>query len=342
MASNFSSLRDNRKDALAKINAEIQKEQQKGGGNDARFWKLTVDPKTKVGYAIIRFLPAPKNEELYWARIFNHAFKLNGQWLIENCPTTLDGRACPVCKNNNMLWNSGIDADKDVARDRKRKLKFISNILVVDDKAHPENNGKVFVYSYGKKIYEKIQELTNPQFPDAEPMNPFDFWEGANFKLKAQQKDGFQNYDKSEFDDPSAVGESDDDAIEAIWEQQHSLTQFVAEKEFKSFEDLEKRFTRVLTGDTGPRTASEAIAKANPTPATARQAAAQVDDDEPAPVKATPSTPVPAAPAKTRGRKPAPLPKPELEPEPDEDAEGEAADVPQSEEAIMNFFSGLK
>ncbi len=318
MASNFSSLRNARKDALAKINQEIQKESQKGGGNDARFWKLSVDQKTKVGYAVIRFLPAPVNEEAYWARIFNHAFKLNGSWFIENCPTTIDGRSCPVCKENNKLWNSGNDADKDVARERKRKLQFISNILVVSDSAHPENNGKTFLYKYGKKIHEKITELTNPQFPDQEPTNPFDLWEGCNFKLKAQQKDGFQNYDKSEFDDPTPVAK-DDDAAEEIWNQEHSLTQFVAEKEFKSFEELEKRLIRVLTGDNSkPATAEAAIKAEQPTVAQVTKVAEQVAAESP---------------AKQRVRRQAPAPVVVA-------AEVEDGDEPpQDAESIKNFFA---
>jgi hypothetical protein len=315
-ASNFSSLRNNRKTALAKIQEEIKKESQKGGGADARFWKLTVDQKTKVGYAVIRFLPAPKNEESYWARLFSHSFKMNGSWLIENCPTSLDGRACPVCKENNKLWNSGVDADKDVARERKRKLQFISNILVLEDKAHPENVGKVFLFKYGAKIHEKIQELIDPQFPDAEPTNPFDFWEGCNFKLKAQQKDGFQNYDKSQFDAPSAIAEGDDDAIELVWNQEHSLIQFTAENQFKNFEELEKRLQRVLTGN-AVSTAADAVKAQQPTPAVAQAVAEAVaaEDDQPAP------------PVRARRTPPAKVTAPV-----------EADAVPTSEDDIKKFF----
>jgi hypothetical protein len=326
MASNFSSLRNARTSALAKINQEIQKENQKGGGNDARFWKLSVDQKTKVGYAVIRFLPAPVNEEGYWARIFNHAFKLNGAWFIENCPTTIDGRSCPVCKENSKLWQGGVESDKDVARERKRKLQFISNILVISDSAHPENNGKVFLFKYGKKIHEKITELTNPQFPDAVPTNPFDLWEGCNFKLKAQQKDGFQNYDKSTFDDPTPIAK-DDEAAEAIWNQQHSLTQFVAEKEFKSYEDLEKRYARVLSGERGPATAEASIKAQQPTAASAAIVAAALAEEEdeveaPAPVVAPKPTRRAAAPKAA-----APV--------------VDAGAPPSDEEGIKSFFAGV-
>ena len=297
MASNFSSLRSSRKSILSKLAEEAKKETQKGNGADERFWKLTVDPKTKIGYARIRFLPAPKGEELPWVRVFSHGFQgPGGSWFIENCPTTLGQRSCPVCKGNNKLWNSGIEADKDVARKRKRRLHFISNILVLEDGAKPENNGKVFLFKYGAKIHDKIKELIEPEFPDQTPCNPFDMWEGADFKLKSRDYQGFQNYDKSEFDDATELFEGDDDAKEALWEQQYSLMAFLDEKEFKSYEELESRMREVLTGDAdAPKTAEEALRQEEPeVVARVAERVAQEDKRVQArtPAKRTPKAPV--------------------------------------------------
>jgi hypothetical protein len=316
-ASNFSSLRSSRQAALAKLNDEIKKEGTKQGA-DERFWKLTVDQKTKVGYARLRFLPAPVGEDVPWQRVWSHAFKMNGGWFIENCPTTLGNRPCPVCEANNKLWNApGADKDgsQDVARERKRKLQYISNILVIEDPAHPENNGKVFLFKYGKKIQEKIQELVNPSFPDKKPSNPFDMWNeedagGSDFKLKAQQKDGYQNYDKSEFTDTQELFEGDDKAKELVWGKEYPLLEFVSEKQFKNYDDIEKRFLKVTTGqqDT-PRTAAEAVKQTEPTAEDAASLAAEIDAREASTAK------------KTTARKTKATPPPP--PEPDIDAEDE-------------------
>jgi len=323
MASNFSSLRNARKSALDKLNAEIAKESQKGSSDD-RYWKLTVDPKTKVGYAVIRFLPAPQGEDVPWVRIWTHGFKLNGSWYIENCPTTLGGRPCPVCKENNKLWNSGVDADKEVARDRKRKLNFVSNILVVEDKAHPENNGKTFLFRYGPKIHDKIKDVAKPQYPDADPNDPFDLWEGQNFKLKSQLSAGYQNYDKSEFDDQckAPYGDSSEEALEQLWGKEYPLQPLVAEEQFKNFDDLEKRFRRVVLGEhDGPATAADAVKQDQPTTKTLADSVKQLDAET-----------VKAEPAK-RTRK---ATKPEPEPvAATDDAAGE------SEDDIKNFFAGV-
>jgi hypothetical protein len=301
-SSNFSSLRNNRKTFLNKLAEETKKESSKASYEDARFWKLSVDPKTKIGYAVLRFLPAPKNEELPWVRRFSHGFKgPQGQWFIENCPTTRGGASCPVCKSNNKLWNSGVEDDKAIARDRKRKLRFISNVLVIDDPKHPENNGKVFLFEYGAKIYDKIKDLIEPQFPDQEPANPFDFWEGADFKLKSREYEGFQNYDKSEFASPAELANGDDDKKEEIWALQHSLEQFVAEKEFKPYEELEKKLTEVLTGEGKPRSAQDAINAAKATPADAKDAAETIAKEEKKKARKQPSVKeavaIPPAPA---------------------------------------------
>lgn len=294
MATNFTSMRNSRKDLINKLAAEVKKASspQKGGA-DERFWKLSVDAKTGIGYAKLRFLPSPKGEDIPWARIFSHGFQGgDGSWFIENCPTTLENRPCPVCKENNKLWNSGIESDKDIARQRKRKLSFISNVLILEDSAHPENNGKVFLFKYGKKIHDKIGELLEPKFPDQKPADPFDFWEGCDFKLKAQKVGGYQNYDKSEFTDPVELFPGDDAKKEATWEQEFSLVDFTKESEFKNYDDLAKRFTRVLTGDPEDRaeTAAEIIEREAklpvPTPAPKARTAA------PAPARTAPATPI--------------------------------------------------
>lgn len=299
MSSNFSSLRSSRKTLLSKLAEEVKKEQQKGGGQDERFWKLTVDQKTKIGYARLRFLPAPTGEEIPWARLFSHAFTgPGGSWFIENCPTTV-GRKCPVCTDNTKLWNSGVDAEKDVVRKRKRKLQFISNILVIEDPSHPENNGKVFLFKYGAKIHAKIMELIEPEFPDATPANPFDLWEGCDFKLKSQSVAGYQNYDKSSFEAPSELFPGDDAKKEEIWASEKSLVEFTSEGQFKNYEELAARFVAVMTGDEGdaPRTAAEAVAKSQPSLEEATEAAEEVAKVE---RKLPPKKAAPKAPAKPK------------------------------------------
>ena len=284
MATNFTTLRNSRKSLLTKLADEVKKTnspQQKGA--DERFWKLIVDPKTGIGYAKLRFLPAPKDEDIPWAKLWSHGFQgPAGSWFIENCPTTLDGRPCPVCKENNRLWNSGVESDKEVARSRKRKLTYISNILILEDPARPENNGKTFLFKYGKKIHDKVMELLEPQFPDQQPANPFDLWEGCDFKLKAQKVAGYQNYDKAEFTEPSELFTGDDAQKEQTWEEEFSLSEFIKEDQFKNFEELGKKFQRALGGDVEDRfTAGEVIERESrlpiPTPApTAKAAEAKV------------------------------------------------------------------
>ena len=215
---------------------------------DERIWKPVMD-KTGNGFAIIRFLPAPKGEELPWVKLWNHAFQgPTGQWYIENSLTTI-GNNDPVSELNTKFWNSGVESDKEIARKQKRKLQYYSNIYVVKDSANPENEGKVFLYRYGKKIFDKVMETMQPAFEDETPVNPFDFWEGANFKLKLRKVDGYWNYDKSEFETPSALAE-DDAELEAIWEKQYSLSEFTAPTNFKSYDELQTRLNTVLSGTT--------------------------------------------------------------------------------------------
>jgi hypothetical protein len=227
----------------SKLVKEVEKMSNTSGGADERLWKPEMD-KTGNGFAVIRFLPAPEGEELPWAKLYTHAFQGPGGWYIENSLTTL-GQKDPVSEHNRELWNSGSDKDKETVRKQKRKLSYYSNIYVVKDPANPANEGKVFLFKYGKKIFDKIMEAMQPEFEDETPINPFDFWQGANFKLKLVKKDGYWNYDKSEFDRVAPVLD-DDDALEAVWKKQYSLTAVTASDQFKSYDDLEKRLKLVL------------------------------------------------------------------------------------------------
>ena len=241
-----------------KLTKELEKvtqpQQQTNSSSDERFWKPEVD-KTGNGYAVLRFLPAVEGEELPWARVWSHAFQGPGGWYIENSLTTL-GQKDPVSEENSKLWNTGSDADKEIARKRKRKLSYYTNMLVVSDPNHPENEGKVFLYKFGKKIFDKITEAMKPEFEDEKAINPFDFWEGANFKLKIRKVDGYWNYDKSEFESPSKVKESDEE-IEALWKKQYPLKEFSAPTNFKSYDELKAKFERVVYGSGKTTTADE-------------------------------------------------------------------------------------
>jgi hypothetical protein len=213
------------------------------GGADERLWKPEMD-KTGNGYAVIRFLPAPNGEELPWAKMYSHAFQGPGGWYIENSLTTTGGKD-PVSEYNRELWNSGNEADKDTVRKQKRKLSYFANIYVVQDKANPQNEGKVFLYKFGKKIFDKIMEAMQPEYEDETAINPFDFWVGANFKLKLKKVAGYWNYDSSEFA-ASAPLLDDDDAMEALWKKQYSLAELVAADQFKSYDQLQNRLQMVL------------------------------------------------------------------------------------------------
>tara|TARA_B100001029_G_scaffold24749_1_gene17350 strand:+ start:7588 stop:8493 length:906 start_codon:yes stop_codon:yes gene_type:complete len=214
-------------------------------GADERLWKPEVD-KAGNGYAVIRFLPAPDGEDLPWAQVWSHAFQGPGGWYIENSLTTL-GKKDPVSELNRTLWNSGQDSDKEIARKQKRKLSYYSNIYVVQDPANPQNEGRVFLYKFGKKIFDKLTEAMQPAFADETPINPFDFWKGADFKVKIRKVEGYWNYDKSEFAEPSTLKGFDDAELETLWSQQYSLTDFTAPDKFKTFEELETRLQTVLS-----------------------------------------------------------------------------------------------
>jgi hypothetical protein len=240
-ASNFDKLT---KALEANANPEDSKN-SKNKYQDDRLWKPELD-KTGNGYAVIRFLPASKDEDMPWQRVWTHAFQDKGGWYIENSLTTLNQKD-PVSEENTRLWNTGVDSDKEIARKRKRKLSYYSNILVVSDPKHPENEGKVFLFKFGKKIFDKIAETMNPAFEDEQAINPFDFWKGANFKLKIRKVDGYWNYDKSEFEGVSPVAE-DDDKIKSVWEKQYALKPFVDPSNFKSYDELKEKLNRTISG----------------------------------------------------------------------------------------------
>ena len=227
----------------AKLVKEVEKMNNNGASGDERTWKLDVD-KSGNGYAVIRFLPAPEGEDLPFVKLYSHAFQGPGGWYIENSLTTL-GQKDPVSEYNTQLWNNGTDAGKETARKQKRKLTYMSNIYVVKDPANPENEGKVFLFKYGKKIFDKLTAAMQPEFEDEEAIDPFDFWQGANFKLKAKNVAGYRNYDSSEFAAVSPLLD-DDDALEALWMKQFSLAEIVSTDQFKTYEDLKKRLEYVL------------------------------------------------------------------------------------------------
>jgi hypothetical protein len=245
MAQDFAALRKNR-NSIDRLVQESQKlnTQVTTNNKDERFWQPTVD-KAGNGFAVVRFLPESKNEDLPWVRIFSHGFQGPGGWYIENSLTTLDKKD-PCGELNSKLWNNGTDTGKEQARKQKRRLQYISNIYVIKDSDNPENEGKVFLYKYGKKIFDKLNESMQPAFEDETPINPFNYYEGADFKLKIRKVEGYRNYDKSEFDNPTEFLDGDDNDLEEVWGKQYALQEFVDPSQFKSYAELETRLTRVL------------------------------------------------------------------------------------------------
>ena len=243
---NFADLKKNRTDSFSKLNDQLQKLNQGYNNDDGNFWKPEVD-KAGNGYAVLRFLPAPGGEDMPFVRIYDHGFQGPGGWYIENSLTTL-GQDDPVSEYNTQLWNSGIESNKEIVRKQKRRLSYISNVYVVSDPANPQNEGKVFLYKYGKKIFEKLNDLMNPKYPGETAVNPFDLWEGANFQLKIRNYEGYRNYDKSEFASPAPLMK-DDAAMEEVWNSQHSLKELVDPKNFKSYTELKAKLYKVLALD---------------------------------------------------------------------------------------------
>ena len=261
-------------DAAQKENAP----QEKKSYVDERLWRPQLD-KSGNGYAVIRFLPPCDGENLPWAKLWSHAFQgPTGQWYIENSLTTLSQKD-PVSEHNTRLWNSGVESDKEIARKQKRKLQYYSNIYVVSDTKNPANEGKVFLYRFGKKIFDKLMEAMQPAFEDETPINPFDFWKGANFKLKIRKVDGYWNYDKSEFDNVSTLSDNDDE-LEKVYKSQYSLNEFTAPTNFKSYDELKTRLDMVLSGTVAVSTV-ETLMEDEPTaPAVVDTKAVSATDDE--------------------------------------------------------------
>ena len=262
MTTSFADLKRSRKSIYDKIVEETNKVQTGGNRNvDDRFWQPDTD-KAGNGYAVIRFLPAPKGEDIPWVRLFSHGFQGPGGWYIENSLTTLNEKD-PLGEYNSMLWNRGDEAGKEQARKQKRRLNYISNIYVVKDPSRPDNEGKVFLYKFGKKIFDKINDVMNPEFEDVTPVNPFDLWEGANFKMKIRQVEGYRNYDKSEFDSVSLLSDNDGE-LETVWGSEYSLQEFMDRKFFKGYVELEAKLKRVLGTTAVSSTAAELDEEPNP------------------------------------------------------------------------------
>ena len=245
MVTSFAELKKFNRD-VDMLSKELEKfKTGKQNFSDDRFWKPTLD-KAKNGFATFRFLPAPPNEDMPFVRYWDHGFKgKTGMWYIEKSLTSI-GQPDPLSEYNSELWNSGIEANKEIARKQKRREKYVSNIYMINDPANPENNGKVFLYQYGKKIFEKLNEAMNPQFPDEKPFNPFDFWTGANFNLKIRDVEGYSNYDRSVFAEPGSLFDEDDEKYESIWNSQYSLQEFVDPKNYKSYDELKTKLYKVL------------------------------------------------------------------------------------------------
>ena len=285
----FASLKKNRTNSFDKLNSQLQSmSNQKMSKGDDNYWKPEVD-KAGNGYAVLRFLPASEGEDMPFVRYWDHGFQGPGGWYIEKSLTTLS-QDDPVSEYNSQLWNSGHDEDKEIARKQKRKLQYYANVYVVSDPTNPQNEGKVMLYRFGKKIFDKLMEAMQPEFPDETPINPFDFWEGANFMLKIRKVDGYWNYDKSGLDAKSAL-KSTDEELETIYKSQHSLAEFLAPSNFKSYDELKARLDAVLTGTVATgKTAAQMVDedtvdftpkfKSEPTPEPSTVAAASDDDDD--------------------------------------------------------------
>jgi hypothetical protein len=273
----FNDLKKKSKTSIDQLVKRLEEDSNKKDYKDDRFWRPELD-KSKNGFAVIRFLPSVEGEDIPWVKLYTHAFQGPGGWYIENSLTTLNQKD-PVSEMNSMLWNSGTDSDKDLARTRKRKLNYISNILVISDPANPQNEGKVFLFKYGPKIFEKIQEAMQPEFKDEDAVDPFNFWSGADFKLKIRQVGGYVNYDSSKFDSSKPLFDGNDEKLEKIWKSQYPLKPFVDASNFKSYDELKQKLQDVLKGDVRGKASSSRTAN-------------DMDDEEfvekPSPIKSKP------------------------------------------------------
>jgi len=263
------------------LNQKLQEISKPSFQRDERLWNIQKD-KTGNGFAIIRFLPAKEATASPFVRYWSHAFKgPSGSWYIENCPTTL-GKKCPVCERNSALWNSGVDSDKEIARSRKRKLVYVSNVLVIKDGANPDNEGKVFLFNYGTKIFDKIQACMHPEYDGDVAVNPFDFLGGKNFRLKVKTVFEYSNYDDSTFDQVSPLHGGNEEKIEKVWNGLYDLNEFVDPAKFKEYDELKSRFVDVI-GDNEPQAPSQPSftppTKKASTPAKEVEKSGDEDDD---------------------------------------------------------------
>jgi hypothetical protein len=288
----FAALKKASKTSFKQLAEKMANEGKKTNYDDDRFWRPEVD-KSGSGFAIIRFLPVAEGEESPFIKLFNHGFKINGKWYIENCPTSMgSGNPCPVCEANTALWNTGIEENKEIVRKRKRTMKYISNVIVLSDSKHPENEGKVFLFTYGTKIFNKLMNAINPEFEDEKSFDPFSFWGGAPFKLKIRNVEGYKNYDKSEFGECGPLFE-DDDAMEAVWKSQYPLQEFLNPKNFKPYEELKTKFYSVINAkpvldskenggddDDEPTPKSAPVRQSKPSANTVKTAASKDDEDD--------------------------------------------------------------
>jgi len=280
----FASLKKNRKGSIDKLQQAAKEATTKKSYADDRIWKPARD-KAGNGYAVIRFLPAPEGNPTPWVEYYDHGFKgPTGQWYIEKSLTTL-GQDDPVGELNSKLWNQEEGDNtpgKKQARDQKRRRNFVSNVYIVKDAANPQNEGKVMLYKFGKRIFDKIMDAMQPQFQDEERVNPFDFWDGADFKIKIRKGDGgWPNYDKSEFADPKAI--FDDDAeIEEVFNKLYDLREFTDADTFKSYDELKSKLERVLGITTGD----------NRAPTLAEEAQLDESEDAPSMKRDEPKAPV--------------------------------------------------
>tara|TARA_R110000772_G_scaffold60742_1_gene137055 strand:- start:241 stop:1170 length:930 start_codon:yes stop_codon:yes gene_type:complete len=241
----FEKLKANRLASIEKLVGAVEPMGEKKSYIDEREWKPTVD-KAGNGYAVIRFLPATGSEDLPWVRYWDHGFKgPTGRWYFEKSLTSI-GKDDPLGEMNSQMWNTGREEDKEVVRERKRRLHYVSNILVISDSANPQNEGRVFLYNYGKKIFDKIMDVMQPQFEDEKPINPFDFWGGANFKMKIRNVEGYRNYDKSEFDSVSEFFDGDEEKLKTIYDNLHGLEEFTDPSNYKTYGELKKKLYEVL------------------------------------------------------------------------------------------------
>lgn len=285
----FKTLKANRAQHTERLKASMNTEP--AYEKDTRYWRMTIDKETKVGDAKIRFLPAPMGEDQEYVVLYKHSFKGPGGWYIENSRTTLGkGEKDPVSSYNKKLWDSGDEDKKDfVSKNSKRKMQYISNILVIEDPANPENNGKVFLFSYGKSVFEIIHGAMHPEDADEVAINPFDLWEGATLRLRSRNKEGFVNYEKSKFESPSALCDGDDVALEELWKKAYPLLPEIAEDKFKSYEELSQQLARAMKDESlakrsAPQAESKAVTNddddAGPTVKSLAHAMGETDDGE--------------------------------------------------------------